>query len=170
MKIGPHCLIRNSILKDSCVIEAYSYIDGAEVGRGAKVGPFARLRPGTRLDEQVRIGNFVEIKNSQLEKDTKVNHLSYVGDAKIGKRVNIGAGTITCNYDGVNKYATVIGDDVFIGSATQLVAPLKLAQGVTVAAGTTVWKDVSDADTLVLNVKEQQYRSPWFRSRKKEGK
>ncbi len=170
VKIGAYCFIRNAEIAANTCIEPYSHIDGAKIGENGKIGPFSRLRPGTVLAEHVHIGNFVELKNSQLEAYSKANHLSYLGDAHIGKRVNIGAGTITCNYDGVNKHKTVIEDDVFIGSSTQLVAPLILKKGVTVAAGTTVWKDVHDENALVLNIKEQRSRLSWLRPCKSEGK
>jgi bifunctional UDP-N-acetylglucosamine pyrophosphorylase/glucosamine-1-phosphate N-acetyltransferase len=170
VKIGAYCFIRNAEIAANTCIEPYSHIDGAKIGENGKIGPFSRLRPGTVLAEHVHIGNFVELKNSQIEAYSKANHLSYLGDAHIGKRVNIGAGTITCNYDGVNKHKTVIEDDVFIGSSTQLVAPLILKKGVTVAAGTTIWKDVHDENALVLNIKEQRSRLSWLRPCKSEGK
>lgn len=136
--VGPYCVIKNTKIGDGTVIDAYSHFDQAVVGDTVKIGPFARLRPGTALSDEVHIGNFVEIKKSEIGKGSKVNHLTYIGDTTMGSGVNIGAGTITCNYDGANKFRTVIEDDCFIGSDTQLVAPVKVGKGVTVGAGTTV--------------------------------
>src|SRR5690606_5845833 len=116
-------------------------IEAAEIGENCRIGPYARIRPGTRLDRDVHIGNFVEVKNSVIASGSKANHLSYIGDAEVGRSVNIGAGTITCNYDGANKYKTIIEDNVFVGSDTQLVAPVKVAQGSTIGAGSTITKD-----------------------------
>lgn len=170
VKIASHCVIRNAHIKKNSIIESFSYIDESHVGESSKIGPFARLRPGTHLDSDVHIGNFVEIKNSHIGAKSKVNHLSYIGDADLGERINVGAGTITCNYDGVNKFRTTIGDNVFIGSGTLLVAPVQVATLVTIAAGTTVWKNVNETNSLVLNKKEQVIRSNWLRPVKKEGK
>ena len=122
-------------------IEPFCHLDGAQIGTGCRIGPYARIRPGSQLAAEVHIGNFVEIKASDIGDCSKANHLSYVGDSTVGRNVNIGAGTITCNYDGANKHRTVIEDDVHIGSDVQLVAPVRIARGVTVGAGTTVWKD-----------------------------
>src|SRR5690606_40522870 len=121
---GPHCVLRDVTLAAGTQVEAFSHLQQAKVGEQARIGPYARLRPGAVLGDHTHVGNFVEIKNTQLGHGSKANHLSYVGDADVGERVNIGAGTITCNYDGVNKFRTVIGDDAFIGSDTQLVAPV----------------------------------------------
>jgi len=148
-------------------IDAYSHLEQAKVGAAAVIGPYARLRPGAQLGEGAHVGNFVEIKNAVLGAGSKANHLAYIGDADIGARVNIGAGTITCNYDGANKHRTVIEDDVFVGSDTQLVAPVKVGRGVTIAAGTTVWKDVP-AETLVLNEKTQISKTGYVRPTKKK--
>jgi bifunctional UDP-N-acetylglucosamine pyrophosphorylase/glucosamine-1-phosphate N-acetyltransferase len=139
--IGPHCVLRDVSVAAGARIEAYSHLAEARVGRDARVGPYARLRPGADLGERVHVGNFVEVKNSVLGADSKANHLAYVGDADVGERVNIGAGTITCNYDGVNKSRTVIEDDAFIGSDTQLVAPVRVGRGAVLGAGTTLTED-----------------------------
>jgi bifunctional UDP-N-acetylglucosamine pyrophosphorylase / glucosamine-1-phosphate N-acetyltransferase len=170
VKIGAQCVIKNSTIENNVIIEPFSHLDGVYVSQDAKVGPFARLRPGTSLGKDTHVGNFVEIKNSVVDESSKINHLTYVGDADVGKHVNIGAGTITCNYDGAKKHRTKISDHVFVGSATQLVAPVFLAQGVTVAAGTTVWKNVDDQNVLVLNKKEQCHQMGWQRPKKIEGK
>jgi bifunctional UDP-N-acetylglucosamine pyrophosphorylase/glucosamine-1-phosphate N-acetyltransferase len=142
-------------------------IENATLSTDCTVGPFARLRPGAELAEGAHVGNFVEMKKARLGKGSKAGHLSYLGDADIGANVNIGAGTITCNYDGVNKSVTTIGDDVFVGSDTQLVAPVNVAAGATIAAGTTVMHDVTAAD-LVYNRKEQLQKSGWQRPAKKK--
>lgn len=142
-------------------------IEDATLAAACTVGPFARLRPGSELAEQAHVGNFVEMKKATLGKGSKAGHLSYLGDAEIGAGVNIGAGTITCNYDGANKFKTIIGDNVFVGSDTQLVAPVSVAAGATIAAGTTVMKDVTAAD-LVYNRKEQNQKSGWQRPVKKK--
>jgi bifunctional UDP-N-acetylglucosamine pyrophosphorylase/glucosamine-1-phosphate N-acetyltransferase len=164
--VGPHCVIRHATIGAGTRIEAFTHIEGASVGAAAVLGPYARLRPGATLQDETHIGNFVEVKNAVLGRGSKANHLSYVGDADVGARVNIGAGTITCNYDGANKFRTVIEDDVFVGSDTQLVAPVRVGRGATIAAGTTVWKDVGD-DMLVLNDKTQTSRPGYVRPTKK---
>jgi len=164
--IGAHCILRNVDIDEGAVIEPYSYLEGAKIGAHARIGPYARIRPGTTVGIEAHIGNFVEVKNSDIGAQSKANHLSYVGDATVGARVNIGAGTITCNYDGANKHRTLIGDDVHIGSDVQLVAPVSIADGATVGAGTTVWKDVK-ADALVINPKTQVADPAWRRPRKK---
>lgn len=167
VKIGAGCVIKNSIIGDDCEISAYSVIEDANLAAACTVGPFARLRPGSELAEQAHVGNFVEMKKARLGKGSKAGHLSYLGDAEIGANVNIGAGTITCNYDGANKSKTLIGDDVFVGSDTQLVAPVSVASGATIAAGTTVMKDVTGAE-LVYNRKEQNQKAGWQRPVKKK--
>ncbi|MCK5387634.1 MAG: bifunctional UDP-N-acetylglucosamine diphosphorylase/glucosamine-1-phosphate N-acetyltransferase GlmU, partial [Gammaproteobacteria bacterium] len=144
VSIGANCLIKDSKIADDVVILPMSILDNASVGKGSKVGPFARLRPGAVLSESTHIGNFVEIKKSFVGVGSKVNHLTYVGDSMVGKNVNIGAGTITCNYDGANKHQTVIEDNVFIGSATQLVAPVKIGKNATIGAGSTITTDVAE--------------------------
>ncbi|MGA2548679.1 MAG: bifunctional UDP-N-acetylglucosamine diphosphorylase/glucosamine-1-phosphate N-acetyltransferase GlmU [Burkholderiaceae bacterium] len=163
--VGAHCVLSNARVGADAKIEPLCHIDQAVIGERAHIGPYARLRPGTELAEDVHIGNFVEVKNSQIAAASKANHLSYVGDTTVGQRVNIGAGTITCNYDGANKHRTVIGDDVHIGSDTQLVAPVHVGPGATVGAGTTVWKDVP-AGALALNEKVQIARMGWTRPKK----
>jgi len=167
VKIGSGCVIKNSVIADDSVISPYSVIEDAQLESGCTVGPFARLRPGTELAEGAHVGNFVEMKKARLGKGSKAGHLSYLGDAEIGANVNIGAGTITCNYDGVNKSKTIIGDDVFVGSDTQLIAPVTVAAGVTIAAGTTIMKNVPAAG-LVYNRKEQQLKASWQRPEKKK--
>ena len=164
--IGAGCVIKNSVIGDGCEISPYSVIEDATLEAVCTVGPFARLRPGTVLAEQVHIGNFVEVKKAILGKGTKAGHLSYLGDAQIGANVNIGAGTITCNYDGQNKSQTIIGDDVFVGSDSQFIAPVTVADGVTIAAGTTVMKDVNE-ESLVYNPKQQTEKTGWSRPAKK---
>ena len=164
--IGPHCVLKDVEIGRGTRIEPFTYVDSAKIGAHCRVGPYARIRPGTRLADEVHIGNFVEVKAAEIGLRSKANHLSYVGDASIGRDVNIGAGTITCNYDGANKHRTVIEDDVHIGSDVQLVAPVTVAKGVTIGAGTTVWKE-TPAGGLVINQKTQQHRPDWKRPQKK---
>lgn len=167
VEIGPNCVIHNSTLKRGAVIKANSHLDGAVVGEGADVGPFARLRPGSVLEARVHVGNFVELKNAHLNEGSKAGHLSYLGDAVLGKNCNVGAGTITCNYDGANKYRTEIGDDVFIGSNSSLVAPVTLGDGATTAAGSTITENVP-AQTLALGRARQVNKPDWQRPIKKK--
>jgi len=169
--VGANTYLRDVVIGDGAVILPNSVIEEAEIGGGCRVGPFARIRPGTRLAADVHIGNFVEIKQATVEQGSKINHLTYVGDASVGARVNIGAGTITCNYDGANKYQTVIEDDVFVGSDTQLVAPVRLGAGATIGAGSTITKD-APAGELTLSRASQQTRKGWTRpvKRAKDGK
>ena len=167
-KIGPYCVIRNSVIGKNVSIHAFSHIDGAKVGNQSLIGPYARLRLGADLANDVHIGNFVEVKNSKIAANSKANHLAYVGDSIVGSRVNIGAGTITCNYDGVNKHQTIIEDDVFIGSDTQLVAPVRVGRGATLGAGTTLTKDAPPNQLTVSRVK--QISLPWERPVKQEKK
>lgn len=164
--IGANCVIKDAQIADNCVINPFSHIDGAIVAEACVVGPYARLRPGTQLAESVKIGNFVETKNAQIAQGSKVNHLSYIGDTQMGRNVNIGAGTITCNYDGVNKHQTIIGDDVFVGSDTQLVAPVTVESGATIGAGSTITK-TAPADTLSLSRSKQLSITTWQRPVKK---
>ena len=163
--IESHVIIRNSIIKDNSTIRAFSHIDGAAIGSLNEIGPYARIRPGTESQTRAKIGNFVEIKASTLDVDAKANHLSYIGDAKIGASVNVGAGTITCNYDGANKHQTIIEDNVFIGSDTQLVAPVTVGAGSTIAAGSTVTKDVPPG-SLALSRTKQTFVADWKRPTK----
>ena len=167
--IGANCYLRDVTLGDGVVIQANSVVEESEIGANCRVGPFARIRPGTRLASEVHIGNFVEIKKSTVDNGTKINHLSYVGDATVGARVNIGAGTITCNYDGANKHQTVIENDVFIGSDTQIVAPVTLGAGATIGAGSTITKDTPSGE-LTLSRAPQQTRKGWKRPEKNQKK
>jgi bifunctional UDP-N-acetylglucosamine pyrophosphorylase / glucosamine-1-phosphate N-acetyltransferase len=163
--IGANCVLKNVTIGPGTRIEPFCHLDGARIGAGCRIGPYARIRPGTQLAAEVHIGNFVEVKASEMGDGSKANHLAYVGDSTVGRNVNIGAGTITCNYDGANKHRTVIEDDVHIGSDVQLVAPVRVARGSTVGAGTTVWKDTPPGG-LVLNPKSQEHRASWQRPRK----
>ncbi len=165
VSIGPNCVLSDCEIADGTRIFANSIIEGATIGAGARIGPFARIRPETELGADVHIGNFVEVKKSRLEAGSKANHLAYIGDSEIGRNVNVGAGTITCNYDGAFKHKTIIEDDVFIGSDTQLVAPVRVGRGSTIAAGTTVTEDV-EADRLVISRVRQKTISGWQRPRK----
>ncbi|SIT44522.1 fused N-acetyl glucosamine-1-phosphate uridyltransferase; glucosamine-1-phosphate acetyl transferase [Paraburkholderia piptadeniae] len=167
VSIGPNCVIRNASIGASTRVDAYTHIEGAQIGAQVVLGPYARLRPGAALSDETHVGNFVEVKNAVLGHGSKANHLSYIGDSDVGARVNIGAGTITCNYDGANKFRTIIEDDVFVGSDTQLVAPVRVGRGVTIAAGTTVWKDVEEG-LLVLNEKTQVGKKGYVRPTKKK--
>ena len=160
--IGPHCVLTNTTIGAGTRIEAYSHLEEATLGAADRVGPYARLRPGARLGNGVHIGNFVEVKNSDIADHSKANHLAYIGDATVGQRVNIGAGTITCNYDGANKHRTVIEDDAFIGSDTQLVAPVTVGRGATLGAGTTLTID-APADTLTVTRAKQVSVAGWKR-------
>ncbi len=163
--IGPNNVIRNASIDDDVVVFANCVIEHASIGAGARIGPFARIRPGAAIEEQVHVGNFVEIKNSELRAGAKVNHLSYVGDSTVGRNTNIGAGVITCNYDGAHKHRTEIGDDVFVGSNSQLVAPVTIEQGATVGAGSTITSDVPER-TLAVTRARQRHVSGWRRPRK----
>jgi len=160
--VGANCVLVDARIAAGAVIKPFCHIDGAVVGPTSMIGPYARLRPGTELGEDVHIGNFVEIKNSQVAAHSKANHLAYVGDATVGSRVNIGAGTITCNYDGVNKSRTVIEDDAFIGSDSQLVAPVTVGKGATLGAGTTLTKD-APAGKLTISRPKQMTIENWVR-------
>jgi bifunctional UDP-N-acetylglucosamine pyrophosphorylase/glucosamine-1-phosphate N-acetyltransferase len=152
--IGPYCVIRDSVVEAGARIAAYSHLDGARVGPAGHVGPYARLRPGAVLARDAHVGNFVEIKAATLGEGSKANHLAYLGDAEIGRNVNVGAGTITCNYDGANKHRTVIEDDAFIGSDSQLVAPVRVGRGATLGAGTTLTKDAPEGQLTVSRAKQ----------------
>ena len=162
VQVGAYSIIKNATIAAGTDIAPYSHIDSSEVGADCRIGPYARLRPGTRLRDGVHIGNFVEVKNSEIGSGSKANHLSYIGDSTVGSRVNIGAGTITCNYDGANKHRTIIGDDVFIGSATQLVAPVTVGKGSTIGAGSTITKD-APAGELTLSRSKQATIVGWKR-------
>ncbi len=162
VSIESNCVIRDSIIGDNVTVYANSVMEKCQVESGCNIGPFARIRPDTVLGENSKIGNFVEVKKSFIGIGSKVNHLSYIGDAVVGKDVNIGAGTITCNYDGANKYQTIIEDDVFIGSDTQLVAPVKVGKGATIGAGSTITKNVKP-DKLALSRTKQSSVDNWKR-------
>lgn len=166
VKVGAHSILKNVKVAMGSAIAPFSFIESAEIGKNCRIGPYARIRPGTRLASEVHIGNFVEVKNSTIAAGSKANHLSYIGDAVVGKNVNIGAGTITCNYDGANKYQTIIEDDVFVGSDTQLVAPVRVAQGSTIGAGSTITKD-TPPETLTLSRAKQMSVDGWKRPVKK---
>jgi bifunctional UDP-N-acetylglucosamine pyrophosphorylase/glucosamine-1-phosphate N-acetyltransferase len=166
VKIGPNVVIKDSKIADNANILQGTNIDGAEIGEGASVGPYARIRPGTILNENTKIGNFVETKNAIIGKGSKAGHLAYIGDAVLGENVNIGAGTIFCNYDGVNKHKTTIGDNVFVGSNSVLVAPVTLADNTFVAAGSSISSDVP-ADSLAIARGKQRNITGWKRPTKK---
>lgn len=167
VRVGAYSVIRNSSIAAGTEIAPYSHIDSSKVGANCHIGPYARLRPGTTLHEGVHIGNFVEVKNSEIAANSKANHLSYIGDSSIGSRVNIGAGTITCNYDGANKFRTIIEDDVFIGSDTQLVAPVTVGKGATIGAGSTITKN-APAGELTLSRGRQTTINGWKRPMKEK--
>ena len=162
VRIGPYCVIRDSVIESGTLVAAYSHFDSAVVGANGRIGPYARLRPGAKLGADVHVGNFVEIKASTIGDHSKANHLAYLGDSEIGSRVNIGAGTITCNYDGANKHKTIIEDDAFIGSDSQLVAPVRVGKGATLGAGTTLSKD-APAGELTISRARQTTVTGWKR-------
>lgn len=155
VSIGPNCVIKDSTLRKGAVIKANSHLEGAIVGEAADAGPFARLRPGSVLGPRAHVGNFVELKNAEMGEGAKAGHLSYLGDAVIGARTNIGAGTITCNYDGANKHKTVLGEDVFIGSNNSLVAPVNISTGANTAAGSTITQDVAAGQLAVARARQR---------------
>ena len=165
VKIGPNCILKNCKIDDNTEIAANSVLEDAVIGKHCSIGPFARIRPGTQLSDEAKIGNFVEIKKSKIGKHSKVNHLSYIGDSELGHDVNIGAGTITCNYDGVNKFKTVIGDGVFIGSNTALVAPVTVAAGATVGAGSVITKDIAEQQLAIARGRQNNIDG-WKRPQK----
>jgi len=163
--IGANCIIKDSVIDDDVEILPNSVIENAVIGKSCRIGPFTRIRPDTVLNENVHIGNFVEIKKSIVGNRSKINHLSYIGDSEIGTETNIGAGAITCNYDGANKHKTIIGDNVFIGSDVQLVAPVSVSSGATIAAGTTITKDVAENE-LAISRTPQKSVPDWSRPKK----
>jgi bifunctional UDP-N-acetylglucosamine pyrophosphorylase/glucosamine-1-phosphate N-acetyltransferase len=167
VNIGAGCVIKNSVIGDDCELSPYTVVENAVLEARCTVGPFARLRPGAVLEEEAHVGNFVELKKARLGKGSKAGHLTYLGDADIGAGVNIGAGVITCNYDGANKHQTVIGDDVFVGSDSQLIAPVKVANGATIGAGTTVTRNVGENELVISRVK-QTHITGWKRPVKKK--
>lgn len=166
VKVGAYTVIKDATVHAGTHIAPFTHIDSAEVGEECHIGPYARLRPGTKLHREVHIGNFVEVKNSEIAKGSKANHLSYIGDSTVGSRVNVGAGTITCNYDGANKHRTIIEDDVFIGSDTQLIAPVTIKRGSTIGAGSTITKDTVE-NALTLSRAKQVTITSWQRPAKK---
>ena len=165
--IGPNCVVSDSKLDSGTVIKPNSVLEGAEVGKNCSVGPFARLRPGAVLGDDVSVGNFVEVKKSVFGAGAKANHLAYVGDSDVGAGANIGAGTITCNYDGANKSKTKIGKNAFIGSNSSLVAPVSIGDEATVGAGSTITKDVKDGE-LAVGRSSQKNVAGWMRPKKKD--
>lgn len=166
VKIASHCVIKNAVIASGTKIAAFSHIDDTKIGENNRIGPFARLRPGTVLQSDAHVGNFVELKNAQVDAGSKINHLSYVGDATVGKNVNIGAGTITCNYDGANKFRTIIEDGAFIGSDTQLVAPVTVGKNATIAAGSTITRDAPAGALTLCRAREQKSITGWKRPEK----
>lgn len=167
VKVASNCVLRDVVVGAGSVINPFSHLEKSAIGKGCQIGPYARMRPGCRLGDDVHLGNFVEVKNSVVADHSKANHLAYVGDADVGSRVNIGAGTITCNYDGANKFRTVIEDDVFIGSDTQLVAPVRVGRGATLGAGTTLTRD-APAGELTVSRARQATVPGWKRPVKKK--
>lgn len=166
VKIGANCILKNVEISNNSTIHAFTHMEDCSIGQEVNVGPYARIRPGTELADKVRIGNFVETKKAKIGKGSKVNHLSYVGDTSMGAGCNIGAGTITCNYDGVNKHQTTIGNNVFVGSDSQLVAPVEIEDGATIGAGSTITKS-APADQLTLSRSKQLTIKNWQKPEKK---
>ncbi len=166
VRIGAHSILKNVKVETGTTIFPFSLIENADIGKNCRIGPFSRIRPGTSLANEVHIGNFVEVKNSSINTGSKVNHLSYIGDTTVGKKVNVGAGTITCNYDGVNKFQTIIEDNVFIGSDTQLIAPVKITKGSTIGAGSTITRN-TPPEELTLSRAKQVSITGWKRPAKK---
>lgn len=163
--IGPGCVVKDAQVGDGTEIKAYSVIESSVIGENGQIGPYARFRPGNQLAANAKVGNFVELKKAVVGEGSKINHLSYVGDATLGKRVNVGAGTITCNYDGANKYQTVIGDGVFVGSNSSLVAPVTIAPEATIGAGSTITRDVADSELAVARGRQRNI-SGWEKPKK----
>jgi bifunctional UDP-N-acetylglucosamine pyrophosphorylase / glucosamine-1-phosphate N-acetyltransferase len=166
VSVGPYVILRNARLGAGTKVDAHSVLDFVDTGAHCRIGPFARIRPETKLGDDVHVGNFVEIKKSTLGDGAKANHLAYVGDAEVGARTNIGAGTITCNYDGAHKHKTKIGEDVFVGSDTQLVAPVTIGDGATIGAGSTITRDVPPGGLTLCRAREQRSYAGWERPRK----
>jgi bifunctional UDP-N-acetylglucosamine pyrophosphorylase/glucosamine-1-phosphate N-acetyltransferase len=167
VRIGANCVLKNTVVASDSEILPFSHLEQAQVGAGCVIGPFARLRPGTVLAEGAKIGNFVETKNAEIGAGSKVNHLSYIGDCEMGSSVNIGAGTITCNYDGADKHRTTLGDGVFVGSNATLVAPVEIADNGFVGAGSTITKNIG-TDQLAVGRGKQRNLDGWQRPRKAE--
>lgn len=166
VRIGAHSILKNVKIETGTTIFPFSLIENADIGRDCRIGPFCRIRPGTSLADEVHVGNFVEVKNSSIDTGSKANHLSYIGDTTVGKKVNVGAGTITCNYDGANKFQTIIEDNVFIGSDTQLIAPVKITKGSTIGAGSTITRN-TPPEELTLSRAKQVSITGWKRPVKK---
>ncbi|CAM5192673.1 Bifunctional protein GlmU OS=Castellaniella defragrans OX=75697 GN=glmU PE=3 SV=1 [Castellaniella defragrans] len=166
VRVGPHCVVRDAQVGAGAELVGYSHVQGAQVGESGRIGSYAWLRPGADVGPEAHVGNFVELKKTRLGRGSKANHLSYLGDSVIGERVNIGAGTITCNYDGANKFQTVIEDDAFIGSDTQLVAPVRVGRGATLGAGTTLTRDAPDGELTISRVRQSSV-SGWKRPQRK---
>jgi len=154
VRVGAYCVLRNCSIGAGTEVLPFSYLEGATIGAGARIGPYSRLRPGAKLADEVHIGNFVEVKASTLGRGSKANHLAYVGDATVGANVNIGAGTITANYDGAHKHRTIIGDDVSIGSNAVLVAPVTIGSGATIGGGSTISKNAPEGKLTLARVKQ----------------
>lgn len=167
VQVGAHCTLKNVTVAAGTIILPYCMIEDAEIGENCKIGPFARIRPGTKLSNKVHIGNFVEVKNSQIDSGSKANHLSYIGDSIVGANVNIGAGTITCNYDGANKHQTIIEDDVFVGSGTQLIAPVKISKDSTIGAGSTITRNTPEGALTLARSKQVSFLN-WKRPTRSE--
>jgi bifunctional UDP-N-acetylglucosamine pyrophosphorylase/glucosamine-1-phosphate N-acetyltransferase len=167
VSIGANCIISNSNIGEGAQVHPFTHIEGAEIKAGASIGPYARIRPGTVIDEIAKVGNFVEIKNTHLGRAAKASHLAYLGDADVGSKSNVGAGTITCNYDGANKYRTVLGESVFVGSNSTLVAPVTIDSGGFVAAGSTITDNVAP-DQLAVARGRQRNVDGWRRPKKPE--
>jgi bifunctional UDP-N-acetylglucosamine pyrophosphorylase/glucosamine-1-phosphate N-acetyltransferase len=165
VSIGPNCIVKNTNIGSNTKIEAFSHIDGAKIGDSCVIGPYARLREGSQIESSAKVGNFVEIKNTTLGKGSKANHFTYLGDTVIGEGTNVGAGTITCNYDGKDKHKTSIGDNSFIGSNTSLVAPVTVGSNTTIAAGSVITKDIPD-NALGFGRAKQENKENW--SKKKD--
>ena len=160
VKIRSNTIIKDSVINNKTEIKPYSIVEDSIIGNNCSIGPFARIRPNCTLEENVGIGNFVEVKASTIKKNSKANHLTYLGDSEIGENVNVGAGVITCNYDGIKKHKTIIKDNVFVGSDSQLIAPIVVEEGVTIAAGSTI-TDNSDKDSLLIARSRQQEKKNW---------
>ena len=168
-RVGAHCVLKDVRVGAGTTIAPFSHIEGAVIGERCRVGPFARIRPGTDLDDEVHVGNFVEVKASRMGKASKANHLAYVGDSTVGRQVNIGAGTITCNYDGQKKSPTLIGDGAFVGSNSTLVAPVEIGAGSYVAAGSVITKQVPE-DALGIGRGRQENKEGWAKLRREKKK
>ena len=168
MRIGANCILRDATVGARTEVKPFTLIEEATIGQNARIGPYARIRPGTRLEDDVHVGNFVEVKASTLGRASKANHLAYIGDSTVGRDVNVGAGTITCNYDGANKHRTVIEDDVHVGSNCVLVAPVTIGAGGTVGGGSVVSKSTAPGALTVARARQASFPN-WSRPHKKQG-